>query len=345
MSEITNPHDRFFKELLSQRTNIRDFLKYYLPPEIVAEFDLRKIELLNDDFVDEDLKQHLADLLYRVKLKQGDDAFVIVLFEHKSSPEKFVAFQILRYIVRLWERFESQGVKALPPVYPIVFYHGRQRWNIKRNLRALVSIQNNSPLVKFVPEFEYYLVDLNTIRDEDLQGAPYLRAGLLLLKLIFDQELARRLPDIFQALNSEPEKSLIAHFKTLSRYLSKVKNAVEPAQFHQAVKKVFYDRGEKLMAEFFQEWIDQGVQKGQQIGLQQGLLQGEKQGRKQGLQQGQAQLAIKLLESRIGSLPKLTQSQINKLPTEKIMELGIALLDFKTKKDLQNWMSKNVKAN
>ncbi len=333
MSEINNPHDRFFKELLSQRVNARDFLRYYLPPEIVAEFDLRKIELLNDHFVDEDLNQHLADLLYRVKLKQGDEAFVIVLFEHKSSPEKFVAFQILRYIVRLWERLQSEGGKTFPPVYPIVFYHGRQRWNIKCNLRSLVSIQNNSPMLKYVPEFEYYLVDLNTIHDEDLKGAPYLKAGLLLLKLIFDRELAQRLPDIFTMLNAEPEKSLVEHFRTLSKYLAKVKNTVEPEQFHQAVQKVFYDRGGKLMAEFFQEWINQGVQRGQKLGVQQGL------------QQGQAQFAIKLLESRIGKLAKLTQRQINQLPSEKLMELGVALLDFTSKKDLQAWFTNNVKAN
>ena len=141
MNEFNNPHDRFFKELLSERVNARDFFRYYLPPEIVAELDLRKIELVNDDFIDEELNEHLADLLYRVKLKHGDEAFVFVLFEHKSAPEKFVAFQILRYIVRLWERLEEQGIKNLPPVYPIVFYHGRRPWRINRNLRSLSNDQ------------------------------------------------------------------------------------------------------------------------------------------------------------------------------------------------------------
>lgn len=81
MSDINNPHDSFFKELLSQPQNARDFLRYYLPPEISAEFDLRHLALVRDAFVDESLKEHLADLLYRVKLKRGDEAFVFVLFE------------------------------------------------------------------------------------------------------------------------------------------------------------------------------------------------------------------------------------------------------------------------
>ena len=90
------------------------------------------------------------------------------------------------------------------------------------------------------------------------------------------------------------------------------------------------------MAEFFQQWID--------LGFKQGLQQASQQ-KELGLQQGQAQFAIKQLESRIGKLAKLTQRQINQLPTEKLMELGVALLDFNSKKDLQAWFTNNVKAN
>ncbi|RMD98278.1 MAG: hypothetical protein D6814_07860, partial [Calditrichaeota bacterium] len=36
MQEITNPHDRFFKESFSRRETARDFLQNYLPAEIVA---------------------------------------------------------------------------------------------------------------------------------------------------------------------------------------------------------------------------------------------------------------------------------------------------------------------
>ncbi len=333
MSEINNPHDRFFKELLSQRANARDFLRYYLPHEIVAEFDLRKIELVSDEFVDEELNQHLADLLYRVKLKRGEDAFVFVLFEHKSSPEKFVAFQIFRYIVRLWDKFSRQGIQCFPVIYPIVLYHGRRTWRVPRNLRAIVDIKTDSPFLNFVPDFEYYLIDLAELKEEDLHGTPYLRAGLLVLKYIFDRELEKHLPAVFQALKAQPPQSLIEHFKTVSIYLSKVKNAVEPEQLKQAIKVVFQEEGDLQMADFFQEWINQGLQ----VGMQQGL--------QQGVQQGQTEMTLALLEVKVGKLSKSVQNQIKKLPSKEVMELGIALLGFSSKKDLQTWMSQHVKAN
>ena len=41
MAEITNPHDRFFKEVLAQPETAADLLANYLPPETVALLDLR----------------------------------------------------------------------------------------------------------------------------------------------------------------------------------------------------------------------------------------------------------------------------------------------------------------
>ncbi|HEX4945173.1 MAG TPA: Rpn family recombination-promoting nuclease/putative transposase [Blastocatellia bacterium] len=337
MSDLSNPHDNFFKELLSLPRNARDFLRYYLPPAIVAEFDLRSVELVKDAFIDAELQKHLADLLYRVRLKRGDEAFVFVLFEHKSAPDRWVTLQILRYIVRLWEQTQASGAKQLPPVYPIVLYHGCSRWKVPRNLRALVAMQNDSPLLQFVPEFEYYLVDLTTLREEDLHGAPYLQAGLWALKLIFERELARHLPGILQKLRQKlqgkPEPSVIEHLKTLVKYLSKVKNAIEPQQLKQAIEQVFADQGEQFMAEFFQEWINQGREQG----LQQGIALGEVK--------GMTSLTLSLLQHRLGRLPKITKEQIKGLSAKQLESLGVALLDFKSQADLDAWLRKHTAVN
>ncbi len=36
MPELLNPHDKFFKEALTQPDAARDFLRYYLPAEVAA---------------------------------------------------------------------------------------------------------------------------------------------------------------------------------------------------------------------------------------------------------------------------------------------------------------------
>ncbi len=63
MSEIANPHDSFFKDLLARPEVATDFLANYLPPEVAAELDVTAPELAKDSFVDAELQPHLSDLL------------------------------------------------------------------------------------------------------------------------------------------------------------------------------------------------------------------------------------------------------------------------------------------
>jgi predicted transposase/invertase (TIGR01784 family) len=98
MSEIANPHDRFFKDLFTRPDVAADFLANYLPSDVAAELDLTAPELVKDSFVDAELQQHFSDLLYQVRLKRGGEAYAYVLFEHKSAPDAWVAFQVLRYV-------------------------------------------------------------------------------------------------------------------------------------------------------------------------------------------------------------------------------------------------------
>ena len=52
---------------------------------------------------------------------------IYLLFEHKSQPEHWTALQLLRYVVAGGEQYLKQHRKAqrLPPVYPLVLYHGQ----------------------------------------------------------------------------------------------------------------------------------------------------------------------------------------------------------------------------
>lgn len=331
MAEISNPHDRFFKELLSSADLASDFLQHYLPPEISAVLDLSAPEPVRDAFVDADLQQHFADLLYRVKMRQGVEAFVYVLFEHKSAPDRWVALQILRYLIRLWERLLAQGAGQLPPIYPIVFYHGQSRWAAPLNFRSLVAISQGSPLLKHVPEFEYYLMDLSAIDEEQLKGAPYLRAGLRLFRHIFGQELKRQLPAIFNLLDAEPEPARLDHLRTIAIYLSNATDQLTATDITESLEKAFPEKRE-LMETFLDTWIQQGVEKGLQQGLQQGL------------QLGFASLTLKQLRVLLGELPESLQERIKNLPSEKLEMLGESLLNFEAIANLEQWLQHHAPA-
>lgn len=95
------------------------------------------------------------------------------------------------------------------------------------------------------------------------------------------------------------------------------------------------------MAEFFQEWINQGREQGIQQGLQQGLQQGIARGRVEGL----SSLTLSLLQHRLGRIPKVTKEQVRGLSAKQLEALGLALLDFNSRADLDAWLQPHTPIN
>lgn len=234
MAEIINPHDSFFKTLLARPEVVTDFLSNYLPPEVAEQLDLSAPELMKDSFVDPELQPHLSDLLYRVSLRSGGAAYIGILFEHKSAPDAWVGYQLYRYKARIWEPMVQQQLPKLPPIFPLVVYHGRRRWRVPRNFGGLIEWQGAEALRKYVPEFEYHLVDLSRFSELEIKGVAFLQVGLLLLKYIFSRELVPRLPEIL-ALLPLPEQSAVEYLRTVLYYLSKGAHKVTEQQFATAL--------------------------------------------------------------------------------------------------------------
>ena len=59
----------------------------------------------------------------------------------------------------------------------------------------------------------------------------------------------------------------------------------------------------------------------------------------EGRQEGEAQLVLRQLHRRIGSLTEAQHEQIKALPVEPLEDLGEALLDFTASADLDAWLS------
>jgi predicted transposase YdaD len=52
MADIANPHDKFFKETLSQPGAAEQFLRHFLPADVTALLDLAQLQPVKDSFVD-----------------------------------------------------------------------------------------------------------------------------------------------------------------------------------------------------------------------------------------------------------------------------------------------------
>ncbi|MBE7471959.1 MAG: Rpn family recombination-promoting nuclease/putative transposase [Anaerolineales bacterium] len=268
---LTNPHDSFFKDLFTRQEAAHDFLKHYLPPDVAAALDPTRLEIRKDSFIDPDLQAHFSDILYRVGLVQGNAAYVYVLFEHKSYPEPRIAWQLLRYMARIWEQADKQG-EPLLPVLPLVVYHGRQRWQVARRFSALFDLPGE--LRPYLPEFEYHLADLSQYSQADIKDrverAVILQLGLLSLKYIYAEDVGEQLEKIIRlALALLEQRTGLEYINTILRYMVAGSDKLSEEQLRTIVLRVI-EEGDELMPTIAEQWIEQG----QAIGLEKGREEG-----------------------------------------------------------------------
>ncbi|MEZ4869228.1 MAG: Rpn family recombination-promoting nuclease/putative transposase [Caldilineaceae bacterium] len=176
--KVTNPHDAFFKHYLSQPAVAIDFLRQHLPAEITALLDLSQLRLEKDTFVDEKLRNYFSDMIYTTVTRFDTPIRVAFLAEHKSYPDDWVDFQVLRYKVGYWvQEFDALHAKqdknkqataanrtarrnTLTPILVVLVYHGVEAWRIPlRFARHLTGMEDpDSPLAqamgRYVPDFE-----------------------------------------------------------------------------------------------------------------------------------------------------------------------------------------------
>ena len=281
---LIDPHDKFFQGTFSRKKVARDFIKHYLPADVVSLLDVDSLEISKDSFIDADLKRHFSDLLYKVALQdQSKQPFYIyLLFDHKSYMDKWVAFQLLVYMIRIWElsfkqqrairKKQPKGKKDrwyLPPIFPLVVYHGTDRWTASTEF---VDLFDNLPkaLRPYMPNYQYWLCDLSSYDDEDIKGYVILQVGLLLLKYIYAKEFGDRLPEIAGLLHKLSDKqTALEYLETLIRYVSSGAKHLTEEQLVEAVNKIFKEGGD-MMPTLAEQWMERGRVEGLEKGLKKG---------------------------------------------------------------------------
>jgi predicted transposase/invertase (TIGR01784 family) len=241
--QLPGPHNRFFFQTFSQIDRARDLIAAILPTHVSAKLDLPSLRIVSGSFIDDSLRMSQSDQLYEVDLHDTEQPIAVyLLFEHKSAPDRLMPFQLLKYMVRIWEQ-RLRDSSTLCPIVPLLLYHGEKAWNTSRSMRDVMAVREE--FQRYVPEFAIELLDLSQTSDEQLRENANLKAFLLLLKYIRREELPERLPEIlklFAAIADQP--SGLDSLKTVLIYLSNGTERIDRNQLLEAVVGTLHQQGE-----------------------------------------------------------------------------------------------------
>ncbi|MCF7929053.1 MAG: Rpn family recombination-promoting nuclease/putative transposase [Spirochaetales bacterium] len=173
-------YDHFFRTLFRSPLAAADLVRNVLPASCLQLIDLETASIEDRSFVDEDLRSHQSDLLYRDILQK------------KPRP------------------------KQLPWIIPVVFYHGAGRWTAPLETSLMI---DGAAGEESIPRFRPFFYNIGEVDDTQVIGAKQTVAGLLALKYIrrrFTEEVSRVVSEYVHQLTADSE--LLHSFYVLMSY-------------------------------------------------------------------------------------------------------------------------------
>ncbi len=261
--DIFNIHDRLFKKSLGTPQNTRDFLKLILPVEIKNRLDFKSIQIDPTDYVSDEFKEGFSDIVVIAKMNtaQGKKKIIIYfLLEHKSESDEKVFFQILKYMVYVWEK-DIAAKKPLRVIIPIVFYHGKEKWDVPASFVDQFKVDDE--IKKFLLDFSYILFDTNTwdfrdSKNREFKDNVFVFTAVSLMKAAFQDDM-ETIREIFEFWN---EKGFTENKKMTLLCLSYIVRTqkIAPEKLKKILDETKIDGGE-IMQTIAQQWMREGERK------------------------------------------------------------------------------------
>lgn len=262
-------HDDFFAASMRYPVIARDFLKNYLSPIILKSINLKTLNRVPDTFAGR-RQNHLVDVLYTVNMVDeqgkdtGEEALLWIIFEHKSAPDRFLPLQLDRYRTEIWEMWRKQrkkgkqSIKHLPPIWPIVVYHGTTSpYPYSTNIRDLFEDQ---ALARSMFDEGYQLIDLTQISDDDLKKQGMAAGFQLLQKHIRDRENWQFLEDfLLNVVKPIAHEIGDEYLLDMLQYLTNRGKIDDRERFEQLVVETLPEYEGEFMS-IAQQWKEQGKQ-------------------------------------------------------------------------------------
>ncbi|WP_334472566.1 Rpn family recombination-promoting nuclease/putative transposase [Arsenophonus sp. PmNCSU2021_1] len=261
------PHDSIFKQFLSEKETAKDFFDIWLPDEIKALCDLDSLKVESGSFIDSEMKNYQCDILYSVSTTKGS-GYIYVLIEHQSTPDKLIAWRLMRYSFAAMQKHLEDGNKQLPLVFPILFYCGEQSHHPYST--NWLDCFEDKELAKRIYTNPFKLADVTTLDDGEIMQHKRMALLELLQKHIRRRDMTELLDSIVKLLsyNYYTDNQVI----TMFNYLIQEGNTKKPMEFITEIAKQS-EKHEGAFMTIAQQIEEIGIKKG----MQQGKLEGEKQ--------------------------------------------------------------------
>ena len=325
MTPASTPLDSPWKEVVE--TYFQDFIAFFFPDAHAAIDWQRGFEFLDQELRqvvrDAELGKRIVDKLVKVYLRDGAETWLLLHIEIQNQYEADFAERIYVYNYRIYDKYRRNVVSL------VVLGDERANWRPQQFRSGLLGcqIQFTFPSVKLLD----FAQALETLEENANPFAVVVQAHLKAnqTRNKSQERLQGKLSITRRLYRQGYTREDVLNLYQFIDWVMTLPEALEQ-QFLQAVRQL--EEENKMPY----------ITSAERFGLEQGLEQGLQQGLEQGMQREGANVVLRQLNRRIGSVAPNVKSQIKGLSVEQLEELAEALLDFETEANLLDWLSNNT---
>ena len=341
MTTLRDDYDTPWKEAVERYFS--EFMDFYFP-KAHAKIDWTKpYRFLNQELAqvvqDAELGKRLADRLVEVAIVGGGEAWVYIHIEVQGQFEKNFAERLFIYNYRIYDRFRCPVATLAvlvdddknwrPDQFGYELFESRLYLEFpsvklsdhQNRLDELLTEPNPFAIITAA-----HLFTRQTKANVQQRYALKWQLARLLYERDWDKQRIIDLYSFIDWLMKLPEElnhQLWCDIETLER------NKNMP--YVTWVERFGIEKGLKQGLQLgLEQGLEQGLERGLEQGLERGLERGLEQGLEKGMQQGEANVVIRLLTRRFGSLPQATQDHLKQATTEQLELWTDRVLEAKT---------------
>ena len=222
--------------------------------------------------------------------------FLPTRIEHQSTVDPLMPLWVLLYLAGAWKHWVEahSGARSLPPIVPVVLYHGDAPWTAATSLREIIDLPPEAidAAAVYLPSLGFVLDDLCRVPDQDVRARELGVLGRLALLLLkharslrstgFGQDsLAAFLNEVGDLLALLPDRG---DRTRVFRYIIEVVEGAEPETLIEALGPA--------IPQDFREDVMTAAEKLR--------LEGHARGKKEGLVEGKRDTLLQLLTLKFG---------------------------------------------
>ena len=292
--QTDNPHDKGYKRIFSIKKHFLHFIKKYIALEWMMELEEEDLELIDKEYITDQFDTYESDLVYKVHTKEGA-VYLFFLLELQSYNDFTMSFRLLIYMTAIWlDHFKncdknkrSKKGYRLPAIMPIVLHNSERNWTASCKFSQMI---NNAQLFgKYVVDFEYALVSVNTLTESKISSSNTLIDNIFLAdRKRTRQEWTDGIAELMhriRAMDTDDLNEWITWFSNVIRKLNEDERGELITQLKEGDEKDMCSSFERLLNK---EKAD-------------GRAEGWKDGREKGKAEDRAEAVIELLED-LGAL-------------------------------------------